>query len=77
MKVKEEKTIIKCGQSGFKFELRLDGEYTITSEFNPNIRFTGSGQDLFETFMDFQSFYITYMENVVGFEYKSGLVQPH
>ena len=71
-----EKTITKCGQSGFKFELSPNGDYTITSVFNPNITLTGSGQDLWETFMDFQHFYMTYMENVVGFKFKSGLVQP-
>jgi hypothetical protein len=34
------------------------------------------GQSLWESFMDFQSFYMTWMEEICDFEFKSGLVQP-
>ena len=73
---KFSRPIVKCGQSGFKMVIDEYGETTITHIDNPDFKLEIGGQSLWESFMDFQSFYMTWMEEITDIQFKSGLVQP-
>ena len=68
--------VVKCGQSGFKMVIDEYGETTITHVNYPDFKWEIGGNKVWESFMDFQSFYITWMEEKCNIEFKSGLVQP-
>jgi hypothetical protein len=74
---KFSKPIVKCGQSGFKMVIDEWGDTTITHRDNPDFKLNLGGQVLWESFMDFQSFYMTWMEELCDIDFKSGLVQPN